>query len=259
MKRNKKVSRRRFLGTTTAAAAGIIISASNTIKGMGNGRMDKNNIGSTDADNPVSISTSRLRFSMSPANGTYQITDHLTKTVWNSNPFQTCFGKALFSVEGKSRPVILSQCNLRKKGNSLIATFHPFASQPSAGLRITIQPGLTASSLIFSYEADTSLTLESISLLNNALWTTDAEKGYVVIPDRDGLLIPADSGLSYSQSFPTYGYEGCHIAMMGIVKNNATALITWNDPYTIIEINSQQPKTVLGCFTSNSFYICRHE
>ena len=50
------------------------------------------------------------------------------------------------------------------------------------------------------------------------MWTTDKEEGYAVIPVREGLLIPADANLSYSQSFDTYGYEGCHMAMMGIVK-----------------------------------------
>jgi hypothetical protein len=239
MKRNKKVSRRRFLGTTATAAAGIIIFPSNTISGIGcKLQSDKLNIAEI-----VGFSTSRLRFSMSTVNGTYQITDRLTKTVWNSNPFQTCFGKVVLTVEGKPTPVILSQCVIQRKGKSLVATFYPLKSQPTAALRITIQTGPTADSLNFSYETDNGLIVENICLLDNALWTTDVEKGYVLIPVREGLLIPADSGLSYSQRFETYGYEGCHMTMMGIVKNHATALITWNDPYTNIEINSQPTKT----------------
>ncbi|MQY80198.1 MAG: hypothetical protein GH151_13585 [Bacteroidetes bacterium] len=257
MKRKKKVSRSRFLGITTTATAGILIFPWNAIKGIRrqsqndklnvagieSGRTDKKNLENVGIENSVSFSTSKLNFSMSPTNGAFQITDRLTKTIWHSNPFQTCFGGGVLTVEGKSTPVILSQCVIQQKGNSLIAIFHPLTSQPSAALRITIQPGLVANSLNFSYEADPSLTVERIRLLDNALWTTDVEKGYVVIPIREGLLIPADSGLNYSQSFDTYAYEGCHMTMVGIVKNNATALITWNDPYTNIEINSQQPKT----------------
>ena len=243
MKKNEKVTRRRFLSTTSASAAGIIIFPSKTIAGIGNGFMDKKNFENIESENPVSISTSRLSFSMSPANGSYQINDHLTKTVWNSNPFQKCFGKAILSVEGKSIAVVLSQCDIQVKSKSLIATFHPLTARPSSFLRITIQPGIAARSLNFSYEADASLIVENISLLSNALWTTDVEEGYVVIPLRAGLLIPANRGLSFSQRFDTYGYEGCHMTMMGIVKNNASALITWDDPYTIIEISSQQNKT----------------
>jgi hypothetical protein len=239
MKNNKKVSRKRFLGTTTAIATGIIMFPSNTISRIVH-RSQSDRLNSAEV---VSFSINKLRYSMSP-NGSYKITDHLTKTVWHSNPFQSCFGKVVLTVEGKSTPVILGQCDLMQKGNSLIATFHPLEKQPSATIRITIQPGLSINSLNFSYEADASLTVESISLLNNALWTTDVEKGYVVIPVRAGLLIPAESGLNYNQTFPTYSYEGCHMTMMGIVKNSSTVLITWNDPYTTIEINSQQAKTV---------------
>ncbi|HEX7434448.1 MAG TPA: DUF5696 domain-containing protein, partial [Anaerolineaceae bacterium] len=193
--------------------------------------------------NPVSLSTSTLRFSMSPANGAYQITDRRTETVWQSNPFQARFGEVALKVDGKVTSAALNHCVIQRKGNSLIATFDPLTNQPSAAIRVTIEPGSTAGSLNFHYEADASLAVENVRLLDQALWTTDLEKGYVVMPVREGLLIPADSGLSFTHRFDTYAYEGCHMTMAGIVKRNATALITWNDPYTAVEIKSERSQT----------------
>jgi hypothetical protein len=190
--------------------------------------------------NPVSFSSSTLRFSMSSANGAYQITDLRTGAVWHSNPFQARFGEATLKIDGQNRSVALNQCLLQLKGNSLIASFRPLVSPPSAVIRVTIQPGPIGGSLMFHYEADANLAVESVRLLDQALWVTDLEKGCVAMPVREGLLIPADSGLSFTNRFDTYTYEGCHMAMAGIIRSNAAALITWNDPYTAVEITSTQ-------------------
>lgn len=83
-------------------------------------------------------------------------------------------------------------------------------------------------------------------MLDDALWVTDAEKGYAVVPVREGLLVPADSGLTFTHRFDTFGYEGCHMEMLGLVKNSATALVTWDDPYVTAELNSTLPGKTLG-------------
>ena len=58
------------------------------------------------------------------------------------------------------------------------------------------------------------------------------------MPVREGLLIPADSGLNFTHRFDTYAYEGCHMTMLGAVKRGAAALITWTDPYVAAEVRS---------------------
>ena len=90
--------------------------------------------------------------------------------------------------------------------------------------------------LEFSWAPSEDLPLENIRLLDDALWVTEAEKGYVIVPVREGLFVPADSGLTFTNRFDTYAYEGCHMAMFGVVKNGATALVTWDDPYVIAEL-----------------------
>lgn len=230
MKKKQSITRRRFLEATSVAASGLILIPLGCI-----GRNKENQ----KIEKPVSINSSRIKFSMSPVNGAFQIRDNISNIVWDSNPYQRCFGEAMITVDGNSTPVVLDKCKISKNGNSLIATFNPLQSNPSYAIHVTIKPGNMPDSLTFSYEADSTIPLERINLLNKSLWTTDEEKGYVVTPTREGLYIPASSGLTFKHQFDTYGYEGLHMTMAGVVKNGATAMVTWDNPYTMVEVENQ--------------------
>jgi hypothetical protein len=80
--------------------------------------------------------------------------------------------------------------------------------------------------------------VDTISLLGNVLTATGSGKGYLVVPVREGLLIPADTGLNFTHRFDTYAYEGCHMAMLGLVQNGSAVLATWNDPYIAVDVKS---------------------
>ena len=82
-----------------------------------------------------------------------------------------------------------------------------------------------------------------VSVLGDALAITDAEKGHVVVPCREGLLIPADSGKSFRRTFGTSDYEGCHMNMLGFAKSGSALIVSWDDAYTFPEVQSVQPKS----------------
>jgi hypothetical protein len=105
-------------------------------------------------------------------------------------------------------------------------------------LRLRIKILNDRKSLEFTCDPDPELNLQSIALLENVLTVTDAGQGCVFVPVREGLLIPANSGLAFTHRFDTYAYEGCHMAMLGLVQNGAAALLTWDDPYVAAEIRS---------------------
>jgi hypothetical protein len=92
--------------------------------------------------------------------------------------------------------------------------------------------------LELSYEEDNELQIENVSLLDHLLDVTDDQQGYVVVPVREGLLVPADSGKTFKHRFDTSAYEGCHMEMLGVVKQGAAALFTWDDPYVAAELSS---------------------
>ena len=80
--------------------------------------------------------------------------------------------------------------------------------------------------------------LGEVRVLEDALRVTDREGGRVVVPCREGLLIPADSGVAFKQTFGTSDYEGCHMNMLGLVKSGAALVVTWDDAYVWPEVQS---------------------
>ncbi len=193
----------------------------------------------------VAIDTSSLRFQLWPETDRYEIQDKLGKVAWQSNPYQPRFGEVTVNVAGKAQRFSLTRGKAAKAGETIEVAFHPLADQPDATLRVRIAPLTSGKGLEVAYTAE-GLSVESVRLLDDALWVTDRERGYVVVPVREGLLIPADSGLAFSQRFDTFAYEGCHMEMLGVVKEGAAALVTWHDPYVAAEIKSATTNAPAG-------------
>jgi hypothetical protein len=146
-------------------------------------------------------------------------------------------------VDGKIQEMNLSRCDVKRNSDGVELSFSPLAANPNGKLRVTIQAREDGKALEFSYALSDGLPLESIDLLEDTLWTTGTDKGYVIVPARMGLLIPANSGRKFMHTFGTYEYEGCHMEMLGIVKDGAAALLTWNDPYVTARVRSEIPQT----------------
>lgn len=84
--------------------------------------------------------------------------------------------------------------------------------------------------------------LADVRVLDDALAVTGQEKGMLVVPCREGLLIPADSGVAFKQSFGTSDYEGCHMNMLGVLKSGSALVVTWDDAYVWAEVQSTVSK-----------------
>jgi len=78
----------------------------------------------------------------------------------------------------------------------------------------------------------------SVRVLEDALAVTDIEGGYTIVPCREGLLVPANSGKSFKRVFGTSDYEGCHLNMLGFIKGGSALIVTWNDAYVFPELKS---------------------
>ncbi len=77
-----------------------------------------------------------------------------------------------------------------------------------------------------------------VRVLEDALAVTDSENGCVVVPCREGLLVPADSGMAFKRTFGTSEYEGCHMNMMGFLKSGAALVVSWDDACVWPELQS---------------------
>lgn len=115
------------------------------------------------------------------------------------------------------------------------------ADAPKNVLRLTGEKGGT---VVFSLVDDgRSLALryenvpeETIRALGDALTITGADGGYVIVPSREGLLIPVKSDKGFKRAFGTSEYEGCHMNMLGFVKKGSALIATWDDAYVFPEI-----------------------
>jgi hypothetical protein len=193
------------------------------------------------AGGTVVLDTPRLSFRIDTGTGGYAIADKAGGVVWQSNFRSPRFGEATLEASGASQRLPLTQCSVVKAEGGLAITFHPLASAPQLKIVVSVRPVAEGAGLKFGYTADPDLKLQSIRLLEEALWTTDSEHGYALVPVRMGLLIPPRRGFNFTHSFDTYAYEGCHMMMSGVVKNGAAALETWDDPYVALELSSQSP------------------
>ena len=81
---------------------------------------------------------------------------------------------------------------------------------------------------------------ETIRALGDALAITGG--GYVIVPSREGLLIPVRGEKAFKRVFGTSEYEGCHMNMLGFVKDGSALIATWDDAYVFPEIE----RTVSG-------------
>ena len=78
-----------------------------------------------------------------------------------------------------------------------------------------------------------------IRLLGDCSVLTDREAAAVIVPCREGLLIPADSGVAFEHVFGSSEYEGCHMNMLGLIKSGSTLLVTWDDASVWPEVRSK--------------------
>ena len=189
---------------------------------------------------PVSsrLETPFFRFQLSAPDGHCEILDKQAGVTWKNAIPDAPLGRAVLLVNGARREVQLAPTSLETTSDSILAFFRPLPENSSATLRLRIKLLKDRKTLEFTCDPDPELQLQSIALLENVLTVTDSGQGCVLVPVREGLLIPANSGLAFTHRFDTYAYEGCHMAMLGLVQNGAAALLTWDDPYVAAEIRS---------------------
>jgi hypothetical protein len=87
---------------------------------------------------------------------------------------------------------------------------------------------------------------ETIRVLDDALTIAGDDDGCVIVPCREGLLVPADEGKAFKQVFGTSDYEGCHMNMLGLVKRGSALIVTWDDAYVFPELERAVPEGQAG-------------
>ena len=189
----------------------------------------------------VSIESEFVKFAISPENGCYYFLDKQSDVTWYSNPYTERMGEAVIKVGENSHRIPLCNLQARQDDKSIQLSFRQQIEGTIAEIAIMIELLPDGRTATVSYEPGMKTEIEEISLLDQALWITNADGGYILVPARLGLLISADSGKSFKHRFPTFAYEGCHMEMLGMVKSGSAALVTWHEPYITAEVQSVLP------------------
>ncbi len=184
---------------------------------------------------PVQLETPSFLFSIQPDNGKCELRGRDSNAPWRSSA--DVFGHVSFRQGGQPGSAALAQCEVTRVDAGLNLKFLA-GNKPENFIRVLLRPNNDGRALAVSYEAAPGVEIENIRLLDGLLTVTSAANGYVVVPAREGLLIPADSGKIFSHYFDTSAYEGCHMQMAGLVNAGSALLITWNDLYAGLELNS---------------------
>ncbi len=188
------------------------------------------------------LETPFLRLQVFPALGHFEILDKQSGVTWKSNPVQARFGELRFKIGYQTQTAELKEGVLSTLPDGLQLEFYPSAADTGSWIRLNFECPGNGRTIEISYQASRALKIEAVRLLDQALWTSDDEQGFIVVPVREGLYIPADSGLTFRRDFDTSAYEGCHMNMLGVGKQGSAALIAWDDPYVAAEIRSTLPE-----------------
>jgi len=178
------------------------------------------------------IENEYLSLMVSDETGSWRLFDKRSEVLWESRLDR--FGLASIKTEDGNSVIELILDYIVREGELLRLSFHNQIGR--LALNVTIK--LEKQSIEFSYESTKEIAIENITLLDDSLVMKDVDSGYLLVPVRLGLLIPSDSGVEFTKSFGTFDYEGCHMEMFGAVKNDSALLLTWHDPYAVVEVKS---------------------
>jgi hypothetical protein len=179
---------------------------------------------------PVALETPAWKFELDQDSGAFLLTDKQTGVVWSSNPDWSRFGEASLRSADRRVTVSIERFDrVRRDGERLVAEVDlPVDGKPSGvRLRVIAESLAGGKGLRFrcEHEEKGPWHLEAVRALDRALFTTDADGGYTVIPYRLGVMLPTDRGLPATRTYWTY--DGITMAMCGAVKQDSALLVAW--------------------------------
>lgn len=171
------------------------------------------------AEPPVRLESPSLALEIDRQSGAWSLLDKAAGVRWPSQ--ETASAGLPLGPEGRLAKVEASAQAVRLSGGH--------------GASATFELADEGRALAIRYEGK---QLGDLRILGDALTVTDQDGGSVVVPCREGLWIPATSGVAFTRTFGASDYEGCHASVLGFLKRGAVLAATWDDAYVFPEIKS---------------------
>ncbi len=167
-------------------------------------------------DDAARLESAAIRVEVVPNTGAWSILDKAAGVRWPAE------GRASIALEGAFHPGPAAPDRLRLERDDHAAVIFSLVDE--------------GRSLEIRFEGQ---DLGDLRLLHDALNVTDRDGGAVIVPSREGLLLPADSGVAFKHGFGTSEYEGCHMNMLGLLKGGTALIVSWDSADVWPEIQSK--------------------
>ena len=175
------------------------------------------------AAGPVTLEGRDFRVSADPGAGGFQVEDGRSGIAWAAGPFEVRLRQG-----GWRRAEGLEVRSGELPGGTPAILFE--GEPVSFALSLTRERRSLA--ITCRHAADASV--EEVRLLSIKISPEIGGDGFLIVPAREGLLIPA-GGAPFRRAFGTSEYEGCHLNVIGLGSSGAAAMVTWDDPYVTPE------------------------
>ncbi len=174
-----------------------------------------------------------IRFTISVPDNSWRLDDKRAQVSWgntqNPGPWVAVERK---TPSGNRRTALVLRA-AEIKGDALHGRFGDPKGRDGA---VTIVFRLTKDALQVYLVPDEVTALSTIELFTCGLEAGADEDGEALAPTRMGLLLPAKQDKPFDLHLGTYEYEGVHMAMAGLFKSGAVLMVTWGDPYVILNL-----------------------
>ena len=194
-------------------------------------------------DGALTLGSQHIELRVSRATGAFQVLDKATGVVWGANPWRKALCElSVHGPEQSYRSVAGQFERVERRGDSIRLTHVPQVRGErlpiSVEFTIRLLKGGRALELSYDARGDAGWAVAWARLLDEALWTTNEDGGYVVTPTLIGTQWPADSGRMFSRRMRTFAWGQLHMKMAGVVRQGSAALVSWDDPYVDLELKS---------------------
>lgn len=195
---------------------------------------------------PVELSNDALTFRLDRESLAYEIVDRSTGIRWTSSPAMSHFASVKLTNGEQTRNVLATELDEIRRddggGLTLVSALKFAGKDTGITVSFRLDEQRSPAGLHLSYKAteDGEWKVRSVTVLDDAFGTTDADDGYLVIPRRLGEILPVTEALPHVKTLPTY--SGTSMAMCGIIKQANAMLLAWPHPETILKTKIDWPK-----------------
>ncbi len=190
----------------------------------------------------ASLETDAFALHVDAQSGAFSLHDRRSGATWTSNPFGKGFATLYLRGDGRAAHVQVNRfSHVETKDGAIVMHAVPHVDGVDVGVRVRFEIRIvTPERLQFAYSSTSTGDWSVIGarLLDQAFWTTDADKGAAVIPHRLGLQLDAGAGEPNIRQFAHYTVhdEGYSMAFCGMTKGGAALLFAWDDLDARLEV-----------------------